>query len=164
MKKALIVIFLVVSFTVYGSSSPSASLGKYQAMFLYNFTKHMKWPKKKQITIGVVGQTSVLSELNNIAKRSSQITALTLTNPEDVLKCDLIFISGSASKEFQNIQNSIGSRSIILVSDNTNLISQGVEIGFFVENGKLKFALNKSELQSANVMVSEDLYRMAKVI
>jgi hypothetical protein len=141
-----------------------AQESKFQAIYMYNFTKYMNWPDQ-QITIGVMGNSAVLTELNDIARRNpGKLKVIKITGNEGVNTCNMIFLPEDQNENFDLIQNKIGSAAILLIVEDGALIQKGAEIAFYTENGKLKFALNKAALDASKIQVSSSLLAMAKVI
>ncbi|MEL7004089.1 MAG: YfiR family protein, partial [Bacteroidota bacterium] len=123
-------------------------------------------PDKSKITIGVMGDSQVIPELQNIAGRgsSSKINIIKIEEKGDVTKCDMIFLPETESKSFDMIQDVIGDKNIVVVAENSKLAKKGAEVGFFLENSKMKFIINKDELEATEVRVSQGLYSIAKII
>lgn len=165
MKKFILSILVASSCLFYNNAVAQATQSKYQALFMYNFTKYMEWPEKQKITIGVMGNSPVLLELQKIAKRANTNFAIVkVAAAADVEKCDMIFLPEAQTRNFQLIQESIGMKDIILIAEDSNLARKGAEVGFYLESSKLKFVLNTSEIQKTQVKVSQGLFSIAKVI
>lgn len=163
--KKIILIWLVICGV--GSIQPinaQGSADKYKALFLYNFTKYMEWPDNEFVTIGVMGNSQVLLELQKIAKTRTKIKLIKLSGSADLDKCNLIFLPEAQSRNFNLVQEGINAKNTIVVVDKGSLTDKGAEIGFYLENSKLKFMINKAKLDETDVKVSQGLYAIAKVI
>ena len=53
---------------------------------------------------------------------------------------------------------------MLTVGDADNFVDSGGIIGFFTENGKIKFQVNLPAAKSANLLISSKLLRVARVI
>lgn len=140
-----------------------SQVGKFQALYLVNFTKNIDWPGDN-VTIGVVGNTKTLIELESLVAKYPEISLRKIAGGESVDKCQMIFLPSAQSRNFELIQNKIGDRPIVLVAEDEDLAKKGAEIGFYLEGNKLKFILNKSALNDAGVTVTEKLYDIGKTI
>lgn len=140
-----------------------SQVGKFQALYLVNFTKNIDWPGDN-VTIGVVGNTKTLIELESLVAKYPEISLRKISGGESVDKCQMIFLPTAQSRNFELIQNKIGDLPIVLVTEDEELARKGAEIGFYMEGNKLKFILNKSALNDAGVTVTEKLYDIGKTI
>lgn len=141
----------------------SAQVGKFQALYLINFTKNLDWSGEK-VTIGVVGNSKALIELESLADKYPNISLKKISGGESVNDCQMIFLPSAQSRNISLIQNKIGNSPIVLVVEDQSLVSQGAEIAFFMDGNKLKFLLNKSAIEEAGVTISDKLLTVAKVI
>lgn len=139
-----------------------AQESKYQALYLFNFTKYIDWPGE-QVTIGVIGNSPVLIELESLAK-NSKVKLLKIAGSESVSSCDMIFLPEAQSRNFDLIQSKLNGSPIILVTENESLVSKGAEMGFYTENNKLRFAINKGELDATGMKVSNTLFGQARIV
>ncbi len=124
----------------------------------------MKW-SSPVVTIGVIGNSPVLLEIQSIAKRNPQkLKVIKIAGYESVKSCNIIFLPETQSRNFEIIQVEIGSAPIVLVAESESLVAKGAEVGFYLENDKLKFAINKASLDESKVQVSSALLAVAKVV
>lgn len=161
MKK--IIPYFMVLLLLLSSGSLIAQESKYKALYLFNFTKYMEWSGDK-VTIGIIGNSPVLLELESLAKRNAKIELLKISGSESVGLCDMIFLPEAQTRNFDLIQSKIGSTATVLVAENESLISKGAEMAFYKENDKLRFIVNKSALDEAGVKMSSSLLYKAKVV
>ena len=158
-----IVIIIVVLLSSIIGTKATAQVGKFQALYLVNFTKNLNWPGER-VTIGVVGNSKALIELESLAAKYPNISLKKISGGESVKDCQMIFLPSAQSRNMSLIQGKIGNSPIVLVTEDQSLISDGAEIGFYLEGNKLKFALNKSALNNAGVTASDKLLAVAKVV
>lgn len=160
--RSIIMCIAVVLISGFGMKA-SAQVSKFQALYLVNFTKNLDWPGDK-VTIGVVGNTQALIELESLAAKYPDISLKKISGGESVSDCNLIFLPSAQSRNFSLIQGKIGGSPIVLVAEDQRLISDGAELAFYMEGNKLKFVLNKSALDKAGVSVTDKLLSVAKVV
>ncbi|MEQ9405742.1 MAG: YfiR family protein [Cyclobacteriaceae bacterium] len=141
----------------------SAQESRYKALYLFNFTKYIDW-SGENITIGVIGNSPVLLELEALASQNHKINLIKISGSEYVDDCDIIFLPSAQTRNFELIQEKIGSNSTILIAEDENLITRGAEMAFYMEGGKLKFTVNKSELEATGLKMSSSLMIQAKVV
>ena len=158
-----ILLFVGVLLITSIGTEATAQVGKFQALYLVNFTKNLDW-SGEQVTIGVVGNSKALIELESLASKYPGISVKKISGSESIENCQMVFLPSAQSRNFSAIQSKIGSAPIILVTEDESLISKGAEIAFFMEGNKLKFTLNKSAIDDSGVTVSDKLLSVAKVV
>lgn len=141
----------------------TAQVSRFQALYLVNMAKNLDWGRD-QITIGVVGNTKTLLELEKLVSKYEQFRLLKIAGSESVDRCQLIFLPASQSRNFKLIQNKIGNSDIVLVTEDPDLVNQGAEVSFFLEGNKLKFSINQPALESTEVKVSSKLLSVARIV
>lgn len=159
--KKITTYFLVLLFWLV-SNDLLAQESKYKALYLFNFTKYIEWSGDK-IIIGIIGNSPVLLELENYAKRNPKIELVKISGSESITDCDMIFLPEAQTRNFELVQGKMNN-STILVAENESLISKGAEMAFFTENDKLRFVVNKSELDATGMKVSNSLLGLGKVV
>lgn len=140
-----------------------SQVNKFQALYLINFTKNIDW-SSQDLTIGVVGNTKTLIELESLIAKYPNITLRKIAGTEYIEKCQMIFLPSAQSRNFDLIQGKIKGLPIVLVSEDESLANKGAEIAFYMEGNRLKFILNQTALNSAGVKVDDKLLSIGKVI
>ncbi|WP_420318907.1 YfiR family protein [Ekhidna sp.] len=158
-----ILIFIGVLLVSSLGMNASAQVGKFQALYLVNFTKNLDWPGEN-VTIGVVGNSKALIELESLVSKYPNISIKKISGSESIRDCQLIFLPTAQSRNISLIQSKIGSLPIVLVAEDRSLVSEGAEIGFYMEGNKLKFVINKSALDDSGISASEKLLSVAKIV
>ena len=141
------------------------------AAMLFNFIKYVQWPNEGEggeFVVGVIGDDNVFNTLNQWyngkAKGSKKYVIKKLSSPEESSTCQVVYVGKSKSRDFDDIKNNIGGRSILTITDGNGLGQKGSCINFKIIDGKLKFELNQTTLTSSNLKVSSQLSSMAILI
>jgi hypothetical protein len=141
------------------------------AAMLFNFIKYVQWPNEAdpgEFVVGVIGDDKVYSTLNQWyngkAKGSKKYVIKKLTSADESSSCQVVYVGKSKNREFDNIKNSIGGKSILTITDGNGLGQKGSCINFKVIDGKLKFEMNQATLTGSNLKVSSQLSSMAILI
>ena len=172
-KIIFIVVFIFLNTGVY---TQTKQVTEYQlkAAYLFNFLKFVQWPDSvfkndsSTIIIGVLGKDPFGSTLDKIVygeKIENHLIIIKRFNSLDDLKyCHALFISSSEEDSVQAVLKGVGKSSILTISDIDNFSSNGGDIGFYVENNKLRFTINIKSLQRSNLKISSKLLRLAKIV
>lgn len=142
-------------------------LGKYQAMYIYNFTKYIQWPNNNgQLVIGAIGTETIDRELENMvaAKGDGKLKYKKLASYDEITECDVIFLTEDQDKNLDLVLEKTKGKSILIISENENSINNGAGISFFLDGDKLKFSINKNAVEDRNLKISASLLTLAKVI
>ncbi|RLD62288.1 MAG: YfiR family protein [Bacteroidetes bacterium] len=164
-------ISLLISLFILISLSSKAQIPKLQSIFIYNFTKYIEWPasyKSGDFTIGVIGQTPLTKELNNLAKSkkagSQTISIKKFNKVSEIDKCNILFIPKNKSNELSNILNKLNGKSTLIITEKKGMAKQGAGINFVIVNNKQKFELNKANITKYKLKISPSLINLAIII
>lgn len=142
-----------------------AQESKFKALFLYKFSEYIKWPSdSEKLVIGVLGKTDVYNQLSEFAQRRQTFDVLPLSGPEDMPKCNIVFMPNSSGANYNDYKNASADKSILLVCDDENYAERGCDICFYFDQGKLGFMINKQNIESKKMIASSKLLSLGKPI
>ena len=167
MMRPLLVATIVASASVVVPHAQEISQ-EYQikAAYLYNFLKYVDWPEpiNRTFVICVAGQNpfgSVLDGLtNNERVRGNPVKTVVILSPEP--GCDVIFTPRTSNIPAY-LQSATG-MPILTVGETPRFIEQGGIVNFFLENGKVRFEINRSAAARAGLRFSSRLLQLAKIV
>ena len=164
--KNKIIIMLVLTIAMNWIVQPiCAQKAKYYALFIAKFTDYIQWPNSNEkIVIGVYGDQEIISELGKFTAKREKIQIKNISSLADTQDCQVIFLADSKNGEFETINNGIGNKEVLLVTENGSFTAHGAGISFFLDDDKLRFRLNKQTMDSRNLKVSSSLLSLAEVI
>lgn len=141
-----------------------------KAVFIYNFTRYIDWDTStlgKNFVIGVVGNSPVTASLTQIAATSlvsnRKIVVQVFESPEAIRNCQMLFIPYRSPHSLQSILINTGA-SVLTVSEEEGYARRGTAINFVLQNNKLKFEINITELAARNIKASSQLLKLATII
>jgi len=140
------------------------------AAMIYNFMKYIQWPDDggTEFVVGILGEDNVFNTLKNFydgkPKGTKKYSIRKLADISEVGSCQVVYIGKNRSKDFDNVKNAIGSKSILTITDSFNLGKKGSCINFKVVDEKLKFEINQASMNSAALKVAGQLSSMAILI
>lgn len=144
---------------------------KYKAMFVYNFTKYFEWPqsyKDGNFVIGVLGNSPLLSELNNMASTkkvgNQSFEIKTFPNAGAITNCHMLIVAPDVTTPLAEIIAKIKKNSTLLITEKQGFAKQGAAINFVVQNNKPAFELNKASAEKQDLKVSTNLLSLAIVV
>lgn len=166
---ALFPYFCSSSYSFAGQQRP----GEYQvkAAFIYNFINFVDWPAESfgssKLNICIAGEDPfgrAFDSIKNETIRGKKLAVRPFRFSEESRGCQIVFIAASERKHTGRILKSIGNANVLTVSDTAESVKQGVMIGFFIENDKVRFAINNTAAKRAGLKISAKLLKLAKII
>ena len=169
MKKILLIFFLMMAIV----SVSHAQKEKYQSLFIYNFTKYIKWPdsyNSDKFVIGVLGNSAIFTSLNEMALAKKKtgnglvIEVKKYSSVDEIDGCNILFVSENAIDNLGQIDSRTSTKPILVVSDSPGMATKGSVINFVELDGKMKFELNESKAFGKGLIASGSLTSLAILI
>lgn len=169
MKKFLLIpllFFIVIT-------SSNAQKEKYQSLFIYNFSKYIKWPdsyNSGKFVIGVIGDSPIINSINSMAstkKKTSDglvIEVKVCESVDEIGDCNILFVSENVVGMLSQIDVQIGTKPVLVITDMPGMATQGSVINFVENDGKILFELNTAKASSRGLIVSGSLSSLAILI
>ncbi len=145
---------------------------QFMAVYLLHFANFIEWPKatgeaRNAFNLCFYAEGNVKSSIRELAGEQLKTTAIRLIEAPtfQVLKqCQIVFIEKRKVSEFQKIKQQTEGKPILFVSDKAGFIEQGGTIEYFIENNKLRFAVNAELAKETGLILSSKLLRIAKIV
>lgn len=171
MRKVVLLSLFVVLSAGAGFSQSEKPMHEIHAAMIYNFLKYIQWPddgSAGEFVVGVLGEDNVFNTLKSYydgkPKGAKKYAIKKLADASEAASCAVVYIGKNKSKEFDNVKNAIGSKSILTITDSFNLGKKGSCINFKVIDDKLKFEINQASMNGASLKVAGQLSSMAILI
>ncbi len=139
-----------------------------KALFIYNFTKHVEWPKGKigdKFVIGVIGSSPVYEKLNQILKdrkvKDLTVEVRRISTTVNVEACNVIFVTNGETTKLKAVSEISDFFGILVITEEKNITKSGSSINFKQQDDRMKFELNDSEIKKAGLKISTQLYELA---
>ena len=142
-----------------------------KAAFLYNFAKFTEWPSLSSgapIAACIVGDDGVASALTE-GVRGQQINGHSI----DVSRsqgggtwriCQVLFISGGETRRSTDGLSGIKTLPVLSVSDGKGFARADGIIELYVEDGRMRFAINVKAAERSGLRLSSRLLGLSKVV
>ena len=163
--------FVFISCLFLAGSGNYDTNAKIKAVYIYNFTKYVEWPKEyreQSFIIGVLGETSLLEELKGMASTKKvfgqNIEVRQYNSVADISLCHILYVPADCKETFTNVLGKVKSFSTLLITDKPGMATQGSAINFVVMQNRQKFELNESNAVKYNLKVSNSLEALAIIV
>jgi hypothetical protein len=153
------------------NASEVATAVAVKAAFLYNFAKFAEWPALRSgapIVACIVGDDEVAASLVETVRGQniSGHALAVLRSPEsDTWRvCHLLFIADAKVRHAATGLGEVKMLPVLTVSDRKGFSEAGGIIELFVEDGRMRFAINLDAVERTGLHLSSRLLGLAKVI
>ena len=141
---------------------------KIKAIYLYNFTKFVYWPEKNTATFNIclIGNDSfddtLLDPIENKIAQGKKIRFFRgLKLSQSLEHCYIIYFSLSTT--IKAVQNT-NLKGILTIGEHDSFIYQGGMIQLFKKNNRIRFKINKQNIEKNNLEISAKLLELADII
>lgn len=165
---------ILIFFSLFILSSLSfAQKEKYESLFIYNFTKYIKWPdsyNQGKFVIGVIGNSNIYGSLESMASSKKKTgTGATLEVTKygsigEIGECNILFVSENEIANLPEIVSRTADKPVLIITDTPGMATQGSIINFIEKDGKIKFELNQAKANERQLVVSGSLTALAIMI
>ena len=137
-----------------------------KAAFLYNFVKFVEWPSRVAtgpLTLCVAGRNPFGSALADIVRGETvgrrPLESRVILEPDPA--CHVVFIPEGANTAAY-LRATRGTPTLT-VGDATSFIEQGGLVRFYLDNGTVRFAINRDGAERAGLRISSRLLQLARI-
>lgn len=145
-----------------------------KAAFLLNFAKFVEWPSDAfpndiaPINLCVIRYDPFGSALDDTIRgkiiSNRQLLARRMNELPDLRSCQMVFVSDREDKRLPEILSSVKGSNALIVGESEDFAERGGGVQFYVENSRLRFAVNVDAVQRARLTVSSKLLMLAKIV
>jgi hypothetical protein len=142
--------------------------------FLYNFAKFVEWPADSfrspggTLAICIVGHNpfglDIQSELRSRLAGGHPVEFVTLKLNDTLNACHIVFIPVTEKDQAARIVRSLKGASVLTVGESDGFAVSGGIINFTVEDGNIRFEINRRAADRAGLKISSKLLNLAKVV
>ena len=163
---------LCLSFVGVGQAVPSLEY-KLQAVYLFRFLQFTQWPNESfsspgaPIVLGIIGtdpfDTALEEAIRDEAIGGRKVVIKRFTNAAEIDQCHALYISRSEQGQLPAILARVRGMNVLTVSDIGGFADQGGMIGFFKDQGRVKFEINTTVLKATRLRIGSQLLKIARI-
>jgi YfiR/HmsC-like len=165
-------IALVCATALHSQNSPSEYQVK--AAFLFNFAKFVEWPSDTfsnataPIALCVFRHDPFGNALDEVIRgktiNNRDLVARRTRELSELRGCQVIFVDEREEKQLPEILAILKGASSLVVGEGTEFAERGGAIQFFLENNRLRFAINVDAVQRSRLQASSKLLALARIV
>lgn len=148
-----------------------------EAAYIYQFTNYIEWPNAKTTTtapfvICIIGESPLTRALEKLASaktihgRKIQIRAKdseeTLT--DSLAQSQIVVLTTSDPAVRDAVLKETQHKGALTISHHPQASEHGVMINFYVEDGKLRYEINRKLVEKENFQISSQLLKLARIV
>jgi len=139
-------------------------LSKLKTAYLYNIAKFVSWQDEASETVLCVDDSSPLysfvKELNNKPVADNRLLRI---SSGQAARCHIVFSDRQSDEEIQlNYEPDSWGPMTLAISDKENAMDEGYTIQLFMDDGRLRFAINADALANSEFRISSKLLRLSR--
>lgn len=149
----------------------SAAAPDLQAAFLLNFARFTEWPaiaQRPSIVMCVFGDDRLAHALSLSLRGQSiegrPLRAVTILVDGDVSPCQVLFVGKSSLAEGMPLLRAASRLPVLTVSDRKGFAATAGVVELFVEDGRMRFAINVDVARRSQLTLSSRLLQLAIIV
>jgi uncharacterized protein DUF4154 len=153
------------------AQTPTASDVAVKAAFIFNFTKFTEWPALPSgaaIVACVTGDDAVAAALvQTVGGKTISGHTVEVRNAQDRAMwrdCHVLFIADAAARRGAGGLDGITGLPVLTVSDRSGFSRAGGIIEFYLEDERMRFAINVDAVERAGLHLSSRLLQLARIV
>lgn len=145
-----------------------------KAAFLYNFARFVEWPPETfggsdaPFILGVAGDDAFGSILDQLVRektaRGRRVEVKRFRRPEQLSFCHILFVSPSVEGAFLPALERSGSHGVLIVGELESFARRGGTVALFIEDSRVKVAINAERARRAGLQVGAQLMSVARLV
>ena len=153
-----------------GAGAQTVSAPELKAAFVFNFAKFAEWPTHPPdapITLCVSGDDRLATALAATARAQGvdarSVVIARLTGDTSARSCQVLYLA-SGSRRAGALLDESGALPVLTVGDGDRFAESGGMIGLFIDEGRMRFAVNVDAVQRARIHLSSRLLGLARIV
>lgn len=165
--RLIIVLLVLVPATTWAQPAPLEYDVK--AAFVLNFTRYIEWPPKPPkpvFKICVYRANPFGPRLDEIVAgerwRDAPIDVVTVSDVRQVADCGLVYVPAGSTASFMAERDVLNGRPVLTVGESDDFLARGGMIRLFLDQNRVRFAINQEAATAAGLHISSRLMRLAR--
>ncbi|MFA5083523.1 MAG: YfiR family protein [Hydrogenophilaceae bacterium] len=156
-----------------GADASAAPLGEYEvkAAFAHNFAKFVEWPAaldaRASLRLCILGQgpfAEAAAGLRGKTVGNRVWEVVPAVRRSELGECQVLFIEAAEADDLPRLLAGLKGRPVLTVADREGLAAQGVAIGFYLDQNKVRFEINPAAASRAGLKISSQLLKLARIV
>jgi YfiR/HmsC-like len=173
-RRLLAASLIVASVSAGPAHAQSVSEIELKAAFVYNFAKFTEWPagalppggRLVLCVNGDVGLDTALAQATkNQLLEGHPLTVIRLGDGDSTRACHVLYVSASKGRDGAvQFIGALTTAPVLTISDRSGFAKAGGIAELFIDNGRVRFAINAGEALRSHLHISSKLLSLAKIV
>ena len=157
--------------SVCAQSQPTYSVNEAEGLFILKTLEFVEWPatvRRTEWVIGVYNDPAMMKALNALAQKfkvSGLPVRVRLVNtPAEWAACALVFSGDIATAKWETTRAQLKGAALVTVSNRPGSARRGFMLELYLEGGKIRFAINRREVDLSPVKIRAQMMKLAKIV
>jgi hypothetical protein len=140
-----------------------------KAAMLFNFAYFVQWGSiaPEPVVICVANDRRMRRSLEDLTVSRGQqkrIRVLDVAVRGETASCDVVYVVGEDAADQKTVLDAVAGRRVLTVGDSRRFAERGGAVGFFIEQNRVRFAVNLGSLQAAGIGLSSKVLSLAAIV
>ena len=145
-----------------------------KAVFLYSFTKYVRWPDERAggrttpLDLCILGEDPFGEALDAAVEgetvRGAPVSTRRIGSVAAVDGCHVLFVSDSETANLGEILASLDGRSILTVGESPRFAERGGIIGMIARTNRIGLAINVAAADRSGLTISSQLLKLGEIV
>lgn len=154
-------------------TAAAPTLAEFKAAFLFNITKFTEWPVEALppaaplvfcVADGSAVQTALKEATKGALVRGHAVAVRQANRDGPFDDCHLLYVEGLDSKSALQLLERVKGAPVLSVSDFDSFAQRGGGAHLFIENGRMRFAVNLDAIRRIQLRLSAVFLNLSKVV
>lgn len=162
--KVFIILLFIFNSSILGSNPIKITL-------VERISQFVQWPKlEDKFVIGIYQNEQLKDEMietyknKTIQKLPIEVYNIKDKNDKRLEELNLIYFTKEGSIKVDEILKKIKYSPVLIITDFPNDVYQGMHLGLYYENQRIKFVINQEALENAKLKASYKILKLAKIV
>lgn len=156
-------------------AAPQTKAHHVQAVFLYNLTRFVDWPKSwaehsDYFTIGIVGDPPFGAVIDQVVAgeqwRGKPMRVVRFAEPEEMngRQCDILYIGSDRLRQFERFRGKLNGLPVLTVGDSPGFLEMGGMVNLVRKQQRIGLGVNLPAVRHSGLSISSKLLRLATIV
>lgn len=166
------IIYIIIILLTFNRAFSQEINSKVASMYVFNFTKYIKWPESSvggEFVIGIAAKNEVFDEFSKMASlknySNKKISLKNLNQDADFSDCNLIYIGNGKDDKLKEYAKFSLTKPILFIGETENSTHKGAGIALFIDEedgNKTKFHIYKEKIEKRGLKIANELLMMSE--
>ncbi len=170
-RTTFLLIAVILSFIPLSSHAEVAAEHDLKSAYLFRFIEYVTWPGDPGTNAVVIGfhdyepyRETIAKHLPDVRSGDRPVVFRGVESIDDARACDILFVNTNNRQTLSDYLEAVSGFPVLVVTDIKSGARLGAAISFFTTDGKIRFVINQTAAEKANLTISSRLLRLGRIV